>query len=78
MKWYRQFWENLVPVLGFELGTLWSATKEANPVLDCRRSTVAWLWRRPWAWRLATRPRPVPYWPASAARSCCSWHCCWC
>ena len=48
MKWYRQFWENVVPVLGYELGTLWSATKEADSkdVLDCRRSTVAWLWRQ--------------------------------
>ena len=48
MKWYRQFWDNVVPVLGYELGTLWSATKEADSkdVLDCRRSTVAWLWRQ--------------------------------
>ena len=42
MKWYTQFWEALGPVLGPEISDRWTS----KPALDCRRSTVAWLWRQ--------------------------------
>jgi hypothetical protein len=46
--WFKRFWSCLPAVLPIPIGEKW---KEANAragnshVLECRRSTLAWLWR---------------------------------
>ena len=44
--WFRRFWTFLPAVLPREIAAKWEEVERTNrPVLDCRRSTLAWLWR---------------------------------
>lgn len=44
--WFRRFWTFLPAVLPGEIATKWEEVEKTNrPALDCRRSTLAWLWR---------------------------------
>lgn len=44
--WFRRFWSLLPDVLPSEIGHHWKLQqKKTPPQLDCRRSTLAWLWR---------------------------------
>ena len=44
MYWFKRFWSFLPVVLPHEIAKKWKEVK--NPyTLDCRRSTLAWLWR---------------------------------
>lgn len=45
MKWYSKFWELLPAVLPTEISHVWQQKQKEEPCLECRRSTVAWLWR---------------------------------
>ena len=44
--WFRQFWLFLPAVLPSEIAKKWKEVEKTNPpTLECRRSTLAWLWR---------------------------------
>jgi hypothetical protein len=44
--WFRRFWSYLPAVLPGEIAKRWEEVEQNNPpTLDCRRSTLAWLWR---------------------------------
>jgi hypothetical protein len=44
--WFRRFWSFLPAVLPAEIAHFWEQSEKNNPpTLDCRRSTLAWLWR---------------------------------
>ena len=44
--WFRRFWSFLPAVLPMEMSIQWEKVEKLNPpTLDCRRSTLAWLWR---------------------------------
>lgn len=44
--WFRRFWAFLPAVLPGEIATKWEEVERNNrPTLECRRSTLAWLWR---------------------------------
>lgn len=46
LYWFRRFWTFLPAVLPGEIAKKWEEIEENNPpTLDCRRSTLAWLWR---------------------------------
>jgi hypothetical protein len=46
MYWYKRFWEFLPAVLPSSMRDIWYDVQRRNkPILDCRRSTIAWLWR---------------------------------
>lgn len=45
-EWFRRFWSLLPVVLPEEIGRRWKIQeKKTPPTLECRRSTLAWLWR---------------------------------
>jgi hypothetical protein len=44
--WFKRFWSFLPAVLPGEMAKKWKEAEKTNPpTLDCRRSTLAWLWR---------------------------------
>jgi hypothetical protein len=44
--WFRRFWAFLPAVLPGEIAEKWEEVGKRNPpTLQCRRSTLAWLWR---------------------------------
>jgi hypothetical protein len=44
--WFRRFWSFLPAVLPGEIAKRWEDIEKNNPpTLECRRSTLAWLWR---------------------------------
>ena len=44
--WFKRFWCYLPVVLPSEIRTRWQDIEsKAPPTLECRRSTLAWLWR---------------------------------
>jgi len=44
--WFRRFWSFLPAVLPSAIAVEWEKVEKINPpVLHCRRSTLAWLWR---------------------------------
>jgi hypothetical protein len=44
--WFRRFWSFLPAVLPLGIWKRWEEAETKNPAtLDCRRSTLAWLWR---------------------------------
>ena len=44
--WFRRFWAFLPAVLPGEIAKRWEEVEKKNPpTLDCRRSSLAWLWR---------------------------------
>lgn len=46
IKWFNRFWSYLPAILPDEIKIHWNnAIRNQPPTLDCRRSTVAWLWR---------------------------------
>ena len=46
MYWFQRFWFFLPAVLPHEMAVQWKAVQQRNPpMLSCRRSTLAWLWR---------------------------------
>jgi hypothetical protein len=46
LNWFRRFWLYLPVVLPGEIAKRWKEVELKNiPTLDCRRSTLAWLWR---------------------------------
>lgn len=46
IRWFRRFWLYLPAVLPLGIAEKWNAAAKHNPaILDCRRSTLAWLWR---------------------------------
>ncbi len=46
LYWFRRFWSFLPAVLPEEIARKWEEVEEKNkPTLECRRSTLAWLWR---------------------------------
>ena len=46
LYWFRRFWMYLPAVLPIEIAKKWKEDEKNNkPTLDCRRSTLAWLWR---------------------------------
>ena len=42
--WFRRFWLLLPAVLPEDIANKWKELKNP-PTLECRRSTLAWLWR---------------------------------
>ena len=44
LYWYTRFWSNLPAVLPEEISKKWKKI-ENPPTIQCRRSTLAWLWR---------------------------------
>lgn len=46
LYWFRRFWSFLPVVLPGEIAKKWEEVEKNNPPkLECRRSTLAWLWR---------------------------------
>lgn len=46
LYWFKRFWSYLPVVLPGDLSKKWLDIEKSNPpTLDCRRSTLAWLWR---------------------------------
>ena len=46
LYWFKRFWSYLPVVLPVEIGKRWSEIQKNNKAnLECRRSTLAWLWR---------------------------------
>jgi hypothetical protein len=46
LYWFRRFWLYLPAVLPKKIANFWKEVEKNNPpTLDCRRSTLAWLWR---------------------------------
>lgn len=46
LYWFRRFWLYLPAVLPAEIARRWKEVEKKNPpTLDCRRSSLAWLWR---------------------------------
>ena len=44
--WFRRFWSFLPAALPKEIAKKWEEVEKNNPpTLECRRSTLAWLWR---------------------------------
>jgi hypothetical protein len=44
--WFKRFWSCLPAVLPLEIWRKWEDAELKNPrTLECRRSTLAWLWR---------------------------------
>jgi hypothetical protein len=44
--WFKRFWSFLPAVLPKEIASKWQESEKLNPPnLECRRSTLAWLWR---------------------------------
>jgi hypothetical protein len=44
--WFKRFWSCLPVVLPGDLSNKWQQSEKSNPpTLECRRSTLAWLWR---------------------------------
>jgi hypothetical protein len=44
--WFNRFWSFLPAVLPEEIAKLWKEVENKNPpTLECRRSSLAWLWR---------------------------------
>ena len=44
--WFRRFWKALPDALPSTIRPHWKSLQEQHPpTLDCRRSTLAWLWR---------------------------------
>jgi hypothetical protein len=45
-EWFRRFWLFLPAVLPWHIHHHWEKVEKINkPTLECRRSTLAWLWR---------------------------------
>lgn len=46
LYWFKRFWSHLPAVLPLEIWKKWKEVERINPPnLECRRSTLAWLWR---------------------------------
>lgn len=46
MYWFKRFWAFLPAVLPVSIALHWKAAEKIHhPTLECRRSTMAWLWR---------------------------------
>jgi hypothetical protein len=46
LYWFKRFWLSLPVVLPGDLSQKWIDSQKKNlPTLNCRRSTLAWLWR---------------------------------
>jgi Erv1 / Alr family len=46
LVWFRRFWERIPEVLPGDIASIWrNALNTSRPSTECRRSTVAWLWR---------------------------------
>lgn len=46
LYWFKRFWSYLPAVLPLQIWRKWEEVESKNPPnLDCRRSTLAWLWR---------------------------------
>jgi len=46
LYWFKRFWSFLPAVLPGEIARRWEEVEKKNlPTLDCRRSSLAWLWR---------------------------------
>ena len=44
--WFKRFWSFLPAVLPLPIWRRWEEVQKSNPpTLECRRSTLAWLWR---------------------------------
>jgi len=44
--WFKRFWTFLPAVLPEEIASKWKEAEKKNPpTLECRRSSLAWLWR---------------------------------
>ena len=44
--WFKRFWVYLPGILPVEIAKRWKEVEKKNPpVLECRRSVLAWLWR---------------------------------
>ena len=46
LYWFKRFWDFLPAVLPLEIQKKWVEIQKNNkPILNCRRATIAWLWR---------------------------------
>lgn len=46
LYWFKRFWDFLPAVLPLEIQKKWIEIQKNNkPILNCRRATIAWLWR---------------------------------
>jgi hypothetical protein len=46
LYWFRRFWSFLPAVFPEEIAKRWKDIEKKNPpTIECRRSTLAWLWR---------------------------------
>lgn len=46
LYWFTRFWSYLPDVLPSSMGNTWKDAEKTNPpTLQCRQSTLAWLWR---------------------------------